>query len=263
MTTTCLGLGSICSFSVSYGTLQFADLSNMHTVSSPYKMNRLAKFQACLRYIRMWMTCNVLLLWTEVIVLGLTRLRNKLLNDIVTLDDISLTSNNAVRTLGIGFDQNLSFDSHLKPISRPAFVHPQKKCKNQILSISKMMLKNWCMTLSLPGLNIIRLYYQVTNDHPTDQNAALFLCCACTCSHSKKETIISPILASLHWLPLKSRIEFKVFLRPKQVLNDQAPLILLSSGDLTLCLRSWPTSPILPRKIYPHPIQGLRGGGCC
>ena len=39
----------------------------------------------------------------------------------------------------------------------------------------------------------------------------------------KKRDHISPILASLHWLPVKSRIEFKILLLTYKALNGQAP----------------------------------------
>ena len=61
------------------------------------------------------MTCNFLLLnldKTEIIALGPTHLRNKLLNDKVNLDHISLTFNSIVRNLRVGFDQDLPFGSN-------------------------------------------------------------------------------------------------------------------------------------------------------
>src|SRR4029434_7343058 len=40
---------------------------------------------------------------------------------------------------------------------------------------------------------------------------------------SLKYEHISPVLASLHWLPVKSRIDFKVLLLTYKALNDLAP----------------------------------------
>ena len=66
------------------------------------------------------MTRNFLLLnsdKTEVLILGPKHLRDTLSNDIAALDDIALASNETV------FDPDLSFDLHLKQISRTAFFH--------------------------------------------------------------------------------------------------------------------------------------------
>ena len=70
------------------------------------------------------MTCNLLLLnsdQTEVIVFGPKHLRNTLSNDIATLDGITLASSSTVRNLGVIFDQDMSFNSHINQISRTAF----------------------------------------------------------------------------------------------------------------------------------------------
>src|SRR4029434_1185781 len=50
------------------------------------------------------------------------------------------------------------------------------------------------------------------------QNAA-----ARTLTRTKKYEHISPVLASLHWLPVKSRINFKVLFLTYKALNSLAP----------------------------------------
>ena len=42
---------------------------------------------------------------------------------VVTLDDFSLISSGTFRNLGVAFDQDLSFECHIKQISRSAFFH--------------------------------------------------------------------------------------------------------------------------------------------
>ncbi len=72
------------------------------------------------------MTCNFLLLnsdKTEVIVLGPKHLRDTLSKDIVTPDGIALASCATVRNLRVIFDQDMSFNSHIKQTSRTAFFH--------------------------------------------------------------------------------------------------------------------------------------------
>ena len=88
--------------------------------------NRLFRLQACLKDLKTWMTQNCLLLnldKTEVVLFGPERFREKLSSYIVTLEGISLASGSTVRNLGVIFDQNLSFDAHIKLVSRTAFFH--------------------------------------------------------------------------------------------------------------------------------------------
>ena len=97
-----------------------------YTYIKPEQCNELTKLQACLKDIKTWMTHNFLLLnsdKTEVLILGPKHLRDTLSNDIAALDDIAPASNETVRNLGVIFDPDLSFNSHLKQISRTAFFH--------------------------------------------------------------------------------------------------------------------------------------------
>ena len=72
------------------------------------------------------MTQNCLLLnsdKTEVVAFGPEHFREKLSSYIPTLDGISLASGSTVREFWAIFDQNLSFDTHIKQVSRTAFFH--------------------------------------------------------------------------------------------------------------------------------------------
>ena len=104
----------------------YADDSQLYLSIKPDETNQLAKLQACLKDLKTWMTRNFLLLnadKTEVIVLGPKHHRNKIITDIATLDGFSLASSDTVRNLGVIFDQDLSFNSHIKQTSRTAFFH--------------------------------------------------------------------------------------------------------------------------------------------
>jgi len=63
---------------------------------------------------------------------------------------------------------------------------------------------------------------------------------------TNRRDYISTLLASLHWLPFKSRIEFKIFLLTYKALNDQAPsyridLTVLPAASLADILFSFKT----------------------
>uniref|UniRef100_A0A3Q3JNC3 Reverse transcriptase domain-containing protein n=1 Tax=Monopterus albus TaxID=43700 RepID=A0A3Q3JNC3_MONAL len=206
----------------------YADDTQLYLSMKPNESGQLVKLQACLKDIKAWMTCNFLLLnsdKTEVIVLGPENLRNLLSNHIVTLDDIALASSTTVRNLGVIFDQNMSFKSHINQVSRSAFFHLRNIAKiRSILSQSdaeKLVhafvtsrldycnsLLSGCPNNSLKSLQLI-------------QNAA-----ARVLTGTSKRDHISPILASLHWLPVKFRIEFKILLLTYKALNDKAPSYL-------------------------------------
>ena len=206
----------------------YADDTQLYLSIKPDETSQLAKFQACIKDIKSWMTYNFLMLnpnKTEVIVLGPKHLRTSLSRDIATLDGVALASSTTVRNLGVIFDQDISFNANLKQTSRTAFFHLRNIAKiRNILSqndAEKLVhafvtsrldycnsLLSGCSNKSLKTLQLI-------------QNAA-----ARVLTRTKKRDHISPVLASLHWLPVESRIEFKVLLLTYKALNGLAPSYL-------------------------------------
>ena len=175
------------------------------------------------------MSCNFLMLnseKTEILVLGPKNLRDSMSIDIATLDGITLASSTTVRNLGVIFDQDLSFNSHIKQTSRTAFFHLRNVTKiRRILSktdAEKLIhafvtsrldycnsLLSGCPNKSIKTLQLI-------------QNAA-----ARVLTGTRIRDHISPVLASLHWLPVKFRIEFKILLLlTYKALHGQAPSYL-------------------------------------
>jgi hypothetical protein len=87
---------------------------------------KLPSLEACVSDIRKWMEANVLLLnsdKTEMIVLGSKKQGDLLLNLTINLDSCTVISNKTVKDLGITLDPNLSFDEHIKTVSRTAIFH--------------------------------------------------------------------------------------------------------------------------------------------
>uniref|UniRef100_A0A665ULH4 Reverse transcriptase domain-containing protein n=1 Tax=Echeneis naucrates TaxID=173247 RepID=A0A665ULH4_ECHNA len=218
----------------------YADDTQLYLSMKPNEVTQIVRLQACLEDIKVWMTGNFLLLnsdKTEVIVLGPKHLRKILSNHLISLDGITLASSSTVRNLGVIFDQDMSFVPHIKQVSRAAFFHLRniRKIRN-ILSqddAEKLVhafvtsrldycnsLLSRCPNKSLKGLQLI-------------QNAA-----ARILTGTRKRDHISPVLAALHWLPVKYRVEFKILLLTYKALNvpycPSRPLRSLDGGLLVV-----------------------------
>uniref|UniRef100_A0A8P4KLV1 Reverse transcriptase domain-containing protein n=1 Tax=Dicentrarchus labrax TaxID=13489 RepID=A0A8P4KLV1_DICLA len=206
----------------------YADDTQLYLSIKPDEINQLSKLQICLKDLKSWMSCNFLMLNSEknkILVLGPKNLRDSLSKDIVTLDGITLASSTTVRNLGVIFDQDLSFNSHMKQTSRTAFFHlrnitkirhilSQTDAEKQIHAFVTSRL-DYCNSLlsGCPNKSIKTLQLI--------QNAA-----ARVLTGTRKRDHISPVLASLLWLPVKCRIEFKILLLTYKALHGQAPSYL-------------------------------------
>ncbi len=78
----------------------------------------------CILDIKNWMTNNFLLLnseKTEVLIIGAKNHTSNNLEHCTTLDGFTHDSSSSVMNLGVIFDSNLSFDSHVSSICKTAF----------------------------------------------------------------------------------------------------------------------------------------------
>ncbi|XP_028272704.1 uncharacterized protein LOC114443000 [Parambassis ranga] len=206
----------------------YADDTQLYLSMKPEETEPLVRLQACLKDIKDWMSSNFLLLnsdKTEVIVFGPKHLRTSLSDNTFSLDGITLASSTTVRNLGVIFDQDMSFVSHIKQVSRTTFFHLRNITKiRSILSQSDAeKLIHAFVTSRLDYCNSLLSgcpHYSI-NSLQLIQNAA-----ARVLTGSSQRDHISPVLASLHWLPVDSRIHFKILLLTYKALHGLAPLYL-------------------------------------
>ena len=186
----------------------YADDTQLYLSMKPGNTHQLVKLQECLKDIKTWMAANFLLLnsdKTEVIVLGPENLRNMVSKQILTLDGITLASSNTVRNLGVIFDQDMSFNAHIKQICKTAFFHLRNisKIRNILSQSDAEKLVHAFITSRLDYCN------SLLSGSPKNSLRSLQLiqnAAARVLTGTRKREHISPVLASLHWLPLKSRI---------------------------------------------------------
>ncbi len=104
----------------------YADDNRLYISSRPGETHQIEKLMECIVDIKNWMTSNFLLLnseKTEVLIIGPKTPTCNNLEHCLTLDGCSVNSSSSVRNLGVLFDSNLSFDSHVSCICKTAFFH--------------------------------------------------------------------------------------------------------------------------------------------
>ncbi|KAI2646685.1 RNA-directed DNA polymerase from mobile element jockey [Labeo rohita] len=206
----------------------YADDTQLYISSRPGETYQFEKLMDCVVELKNWMTSNFLLLnseKTEVLIIGPKTSACNNLQHCLILDGCSVNSSSSVRNLGVLFDGNLSFENHISSICKTAFFHLKNISKlRPMLSMSNAeTLIHAFMTSRLDYCNALLggCSARLINKLQLVQNAA-----ARVLTRTKKYDHISPVLSTLHWLPIKHRIDFKILLITYKALNGLAPQYL-------------------------------------
>ncbi len=102
----------------------YADDTQLYISSRSGETHQIEKLMECIVDIKNWMTNNFLLLNsenTEVFIIGPNTPKSNNLEHCLTFDGCSVDSSSSVRNLGVLFDSNLSFNSHVTSICNAYF----------------------------------------------------------------------------------------------------------------------------------------------
>ncbi len=136
-------------------------------------------------------------------------------------DGCTVTSS-TVTNLGVILDSNLSFENHISHVTKTAFFHLKNiaKLRNMLTISDAEKLVHAFMTSRLDYCNALLGGCSASSINKLQivQNAA-----ARVLTRSKKSHHITPILQSMHWLPIKFHLRYKILLLDYKALNDLAP----------------------------------------
>lgn len=153
------------------------------------------------------------------------------------LETKGLKAKDTVKNLGVLINSELNFSSHVKTLTKSAFYHHKNISKLRGF-MSKLDLEklihafissrvDYCNSLltGLPKKTIKQLQLI--------QSAA-----ARVLTRTRRNDHITPILRSLHWLPVSYRIDFKTLLLVFKSLNGAGPSYILEMFQLYTPTRS-------------------------
>jgi len=208
----------------------YADDSQVYQVIKPIdNWNAVSRhFEACLSDISSWMRSNLLKInqdKTELIVF-VPKHRPKDFSDCFLEFDGCVVNDAAfVKNLGMYFDKTMSMEKQVSEISR--------SCYFQIRSIGRIrpyITTNACKTL-VASLVTSRLDYGNAllyriNDKNIAKLQRLQNTAARLITKTRRYEHITPVLVSLHWLPVKYRCQYKILMYTFKAIHGRAPVYL-------------------------------------
>ena len=188
------------------------------------------QLDACINDINMWMDSNGLKLnhlKSELIILGSKHMLDKVDTKgfHVRVGNSNIHSSAKTRNLGVIFDTKMTFCDHVCHVSKSiryqlrnlGFVrkYMSRKATEQLVHALISSRLDFCNSLfvSLPQHQLNKLQRL--------QNSAARLV-----TLTKKSCHITPVLESLHWLPVEKRITFKVLLLVYHAVHGSSPVYM-------------------------------------
>ena len=186
------------------------------------------KLEACLADISDWMSANMLKLnqdKTELIVFR-PKYQSKTTNDYQShVGTNTVHASKSVKNLGVHFDTSLMMEKQVNAVSKSCFYQIRN-----IGCIRRYVTTDACKTL-LHSLVTSRLDYgnallygipksSLTRLQKVQNSAARLI------TRTRKREHITPVLKSLHWLPVEYRSQYKIITYTYKALNGIAPAYL-------------------------------------
>ncbi|XP_073330272.1 uncharacterized protein [Pagrus major] len=206
----------------------YADDTQLYIPLQPNDPSQIQNLETCVSRIKIWMSQNFLMLNTAKTDLLVIKPNNyKYFSDSLCLniDGCSISESTHIRNLGVIFDPTLTFQTHIKEITRTAFFHLRNiaKIRPALSRRSAEVVLHALVSSRLDYCNVLfsGLPICTTRSLQLVQNSAARLL-----TKTSRFCHITPVLASLHWLPIQARADFKVLLLTYKALNGLAPSYL-------------------------------------
>ncbi|KAK3518522.1 hypothetical protein QTP70_001499 [Hemibagrus guttatus] len=222
-----------------------------------------ARISACLADISSWMTAHQLKLnpsKTELLIIpGDPSPASRYLT--ISLSNSMISPSASARNLGVTMDNQLSFSSHDTNVTRSCrFLLYNIRRIRPFLSIqATQVLVQSLVILRLDYCNSILAGLPLNAIHPLQmiQNAAARLV-----FNLPKFSHTTPLLRSLHWLPVAARIRFKTLMLAYKAKNGPAPSYLkalITPRTAPRSLKSTSTARLVPPSLREKADPSVRG----
>ena len=192
----------------------------------PFAMeNALNKLSSCISEMRRWMAANYLKLndsKTEFFITGSSYNLRHLPPAEITIGSAKIKPSESIRNLGVMFNPTPSLSNHVDMLRRSINFHVRN-----LWRIRRYIDQNTChhvaRALITSRLDYCNAMFTVLSSKDLARLQRLQNSAARVIFAVSRRVEASPLLEVLHWLPVSSRIIFKILLHVFKILNGQAP----------------------------------------
>lgn len=220
----------------------YADDSQLYaSFSANDSADSLSNLQACLDSIQKWMLSNKLKLnpdKTEFLLIGHEQQRKKYLSQFpLSLMGVETNPSKSANNLGVTFDQNFKLRSHISQVCRTCFyqIRDIRRIRRYLSLENAKTLANSLVTSRLDYCNSLLFGLP---DRDIKRLQRVQNCLARVVTKSPPLTRSIPLLQSLHWLPVRSRIDYKLCLLTFKTIITSQPSYLRDLLTISVPARS-------------------------
>jgi hypothetical protein len=197
--------------------------------SSDFEIS-LRKLTSALDRTYTWLTSNRLSVnptKTEYLLIGTPKQRSKVLSTSIMFQGAELQPTAEARNLGIIFDSDLTFTSHISSLCRSSFYHIRqlRQIRSCLDTNSAVILANALVSSKLDYCN--SLYYNLPKSTIHRLQRVQNSLARAVVPSVRYTDHITPTLRNLHWLPIEQRITFKIASLTFKTLHYKQPTYLL------------------------------------
>ncbi|XP_067097452.1 uncharacterized protein, partial [Osmerus mordax] len=187
-----------------------------------------SRIEACLTDISAWMTEHHLQLNLAKTELLIIPAKPSIFHDLsITLGSATVTPSSSARNLGVTMDDELSLTAHIAAVSRSCrfTLYNIRKIRRYLSEHSTQLLVQALVLSKLDYCNSLLAGLPACATRPLQriQNAAARLV-----YNLPRRSHVTPLLISLHWLPIMARIRFKTLVLTLRAVNGTATVYIKS-----------------------------------
>ena len=207
----------------------YADDTQLYTSFSIKDSNTsVMSVSECIADIKAWMKSNLLMLndsKTEVVLLGTKQQLSKLSSLEISVGNANIKSCTKVKNLGVIFDNNMNMEDHVNNICKSSYFYIRLlgKLRKYFDKDTGAMITHAFVTSRVDYCNSI--LYGISSSLMAKLQHVLNTA-ARIVTRTKLGNHITPVLKSLHWLPVVQRCAFKTALLTFKIIHGLAPSYL-------------------------------------